>query len=76
MSEYKPNLKFHKTKKVAKLTDVMKQVKKHVNSKYQDEFNSFMKKIINEIIYNEKAHIVARFKDYLILDDTSEFLKR
>ena len=32
--------------------------------------------IINNIIYNEKSHIVAKFKDYLILDDTSEFLKR
>lgn len=32
--------------------------------------------IINDIIYNEKTHIVAVFKDYLILDDISEFLKR
>ncbi len=32
--------------------------------------------IINNIIYNEKSHIVAKFKDYLILDDSSEFLKR
>ena len=32
--------------------------------------------IINNIIYNEKSHIVATFKDYLILDDNSEFLKR
>ena len=33
-------------------------------------------KIINDIIYNENAHIVSVFKDYLILDDISEFLKR
>ena len=32
--------------------------------------------IINNIIYNEKSRIVAKFKDYLILDDSSEFLKR
>ena len=32
--------------------------------------------VINNIIYNEKSHVVALFKDYLILDDTSEFLKR
>ena len=32
--------------------------------------------IINNIIYNEKSKIVATFKDYLILDDSSEFLKR
>lgn len=32
--------------------------------------------IINNIIYNEKTHLVAKFKDYLIEDDFSEFLKR
>lgn len=33
-------------------------------------------KIVNDIIYNEPTHIVAVFKDYLIFDDLSEFLKR
>lgn len=33
-------------------------------------------KIINDIIYNENTHIVSVFKDYLIYDDVSEFLKR
>jgi hypothetical protein len=33
-------------------------------------------KIINDIIYNENTHIVSIFKDYLIMDDISEFLKR
>ena len=32
--------------------------------------------IIDNIIYNEKSHIVATFKDHLIIDDTGEFLKR
>ena len=31
---------------------------------------------INDIVYNEKAFIVANFKDFLIYDDSSEFLKR
>ena len=30
----------------------------------------------NNIIYNEKTRVVALFKDYLITDDSSEFLKR
>ena len=34
------------------------------------------KLIINNIIYNEKTHIVAKFKDFLVIDDLSEFLKR
>ena len=45
-------------------------IKKYINPEY------YLKNIINNIIYNEKTHIVAIFKDYLILDDCSEFLKR
>ena len=33
-------------------------------------------KVINDIIYNDETHLVSLFKDYLILDDISEFLKR
>lgn len=33
-------------------------------------------KVINDIIYNEPTHVVSVFKDYLIHDDISEFLKR
>lgn len=33
-------------------------------------------KIVNDIIYNEQTHVVSTFKDYLIYDDVSEFLKR
>jgi hypothetical protein len=44
--------------------------------KYQTDENSLNKKIVNDIIYNEKAHVVAQFKDHLIFDDTNEFLRR
>lgn len=33
-------------------------------------------KQINDIVFNEKVHLVAQFKDFLILDDSTEFLKR
>jgi hypothetical protein len=33
-------------------------------------------KTINDLIYNENMHIVSVFKDYLIMDDINEFLKR
>ena len=33
-------------------------------------------KVIDEIIHNEKSHIVAEFKDYLIKGDISEFLQQ
>ena len=33
-------------------------------------------KVVNDVIYNENTHVVSIFKDYLIYDDVSEFLKR
>jgi hypothetical protein len=33
-------------------------------------------KVVNDIIFNENTHTVSVFKDYLIIDDVSEFLKR
>ena len=51
-------------------------LRKSLNSKYltsQDYFNS---KITADIMYNESRHIVSIFKDYLIFDDFSEYLKR
>lgn len=39
----------------------------------QDYFNS---KITADIMYNEPRHMVSVFKDYLIYDDFSEYLKR
>ena len=32
--------------------------------------------MVNDLIYNEQTHLVSIFKDYLILDDINEFLKR
>ena len=40
----------------------------------QAEFNQL--KVVNDLIYNEQSHTVTVFKDYLILDDINEFLKR
>ena len=67
-----------------------KQKKSKILSKFSIEkyiFNRFQRtyfidelfyggRVVNDIIYNEKTHIVATFTDYLILDDLSEFLKR
>ena len=55
-------------------------LEKHIYSKFitKHQTNEFVynTNIITDIIYNEKTHTVAVFKDYLILDDVSEFLKR
>ena len=67
-------LKFHNH--INDVKSMMKRIKNKINQKNQTNNKSYCKQIVNDIIYNEKAHIVAIFKDYLIYDDTSEFLKR
>lgn len=36
----------------------------------------YCSKVTSDIMYNEPRHIVSIFKDYLIYDDFSEYLKR
>lgn len=51
-------------------------IKENLNKKYMTSKDFYNVKIINDIIYNEPTHTVAVFKDYLIYDDLSEFMKR
>ena len=45
--------------------------------KYGDCHKEFENlKVVNDLIYNEQTHIVSIFKDFLIMDDINEFLKR
>ena len=49
--------------------------KNYLLKKYNSFQYSFSLQCINNLISNEKCQIVARFKDYLIYDDATEFLK-
>lgn len=51
-------------------------IDENLNKKYLTSREYYNVKIINDVIYNENTHIVSVFKDYLIFDDVSEFLKR
>lgn len=51
-------------------------IKENLEKKYLTSREYYNVKIINDIIYNENTHVVSAFKDYLIYDDVSEFLKR
>ena len=51
-------------------------IKTNLEKKYLTSRESYNVKVINDIIYNENTHLVSMFKDYLIYDDVSEFLKR
>ena len=48
----------------------------NLEKKYLTSREYYNSKIVTDIIYNENTHIVSVFKDYLIFDDVSEFLKR
>ena len=47
-----------------------------LTTKYLTGMDYYNVKVVNDIIYNDETHLVSMFKDYLILDDISEFLKR
>lgn len=40
------------------------------------KYNEYQLSVINNIIANSKCHIVSLFKDHLIFDDQTEFLRR
>jgi hypothetical protein len=62
--------------KLKSLKEIEKEVYNLHKTKHRTDVNTYNLKVVNEIIYNEKSRIVAIFKDYLILDDISEFLRR
>jgi hypothetical protein len=43
---------------------------------YKTDENTYNYKLVTDIIHNEKTRLVAKFKDFLILDDISEFLHK
>lgn len=55
---------------------LIQKVDSLLKEKYTTDIDYYNSLLINYIIYNDKVHIVTLFKDYLILDDRSEFLKR
>jgi hypothetical protein len=51
-------------------------VQKGLSDRYSSNRDFYNLRIVNDLIYNENTHVVSIFKDYLILDDINEFLKR
>ena len=58
------------------LVSYEKIVGKKFRKKYEYDNNIFCRQIITQIIYNQKSRIVSAFKDNLIINDPTEFLKR
>ena len=70
---HKPSISFVKSNK---LIGKEKKVHNHLISKYCGFEYSYSLLCINNLMFNERCRIVARFKDFLILDDMTEFLRR
>ena len=61
----------NKNKIIKKSSIIFQNLKKYSTTK--KSYDIF---IINSIIFDQKMHIVSIFKNYLLWDETSEFLKR
>ena len=53
----------------------LKLIHEKLYTKYSDE-NIYQLNIANNILSNNKSLVVAKFKDFLLYEDSSEFLKR
>ena len=72
-----------KDKKVLKQKIITSQIllklkKKMISNlkKYNMTIETYNKKVITDIIYDERKHIVSVFKNYLLWDEMSDFLRR
>lgn len=55
----------------------MQSIPSHnLSLKYRATKDSYNLKVINDIVFSANTHIVARFKDFLIYDDPTEFMRR
>ena len=62
------------------LKKIISKSKEYLNNKYgtkQDKLKyNYIGLVMEALIYNKNAHLVALFKDYMIIDYIDEFLKR
>ena len=64
------------SKTLVKLFTFEKKIYDFFFTKYQTNELLYYHNIIDNIIFNDRTHLVSIFKDYLILDDNYEFLRR
>ena len=55
---------------------LQKYVHKHFINLYKNSKNDYNMRMIEDILNNESTHLVAEFKDYLIMGDITEFLQK
>ena len=70
------NLKISQSSKMTIFRVLRQIVYTKLYKKYSSGNFSYQKILANNLVFNDTCRIVARFKDYLILDDNTEFLRR
>ena len=73
---FKRSKKINKHNIIEMIVKIRKKLTYTISERYQCDKTEYNVKQVNDIVFNEKVQLVAYFKDYLILDDNSEFLKR
>ena len=63
-------------KKKPSLMELEKKVYEYFMDLYYQDKYFYSIKVITDIINNSETHVVAEFKDFLIMGDESEFLQR
>ena len=58
------------------LKDFEKNINEKLYIKYKTDKNVYNKYIIENIIYNDKSHLVSLYKEFLLADDQYDFFKR
>jgi hypothetical protein len=62
--------------KQSSIKELRQKTNRVLKNKYKTAPDTYNVKVIDEIIYNESTRLVAVFKDFLLFDDSSEFLRR
>ena len=62
--------------KIKSLNKIESNINKKLKQKYLSIEYTYNHQCGNYLLYNEKSRVVAIYKDYLILDDSTEFLRR
>ena len=65
---------FHNKKRSKRKTEYI--VRQNFIKKYITMPLNYNVYVTNNIIFNDKSHLVSEFKEYLVIDDKGEFLKR
>ena len=65
-----------KSKKIKYFNNLENRARYKLIKRYNKPLSYHDKKMINDILYNERTHYVEEFKEYLIYEDYNEFLKR